>query len=183
MSKSRLIPIWQGDPFKIKVQDPSDNASPDAKVPKYQVQQVLGSGSFGQVSHITDQSGQSFALKKQVFKGDEALRDKEYFKREVENLGTLDHINVMKIYEVYDCGKEAYMITELCQGGTLANMHNAYRNHVPQYVLAKVVAQVLEGLKFLHANNICHRDLKPENIMFTSENQILVKIIDFGFTK
>jgi serine/threonine protein kinase len=48
----------------------------------------------------------------------------------------------------------------------------------------EITKQLLDGLNFLHTNNIYHRDIKPNNIIITkdNENNIITKYIDFGFS-
>ena len=46
--------------------------------------------------------------------------------------------------------------------------------------MATIIQQVLQGVNYLHQNNVVHRDLKAENIVFSSEDDLKLMIIDFG---
>ena len=46
--------------------------------------------------------------------------------------------------------------------------------------MATIVQQILQGVNYLHQNNVVHRDLKAENIVFCSEDDLKLMIIDFG---
>jgi len=61
--------------------------------------------------------------------------------------------------------------------GDLKNLpYNLSEREIIEYVI-----QILEGLSFIHDNNVIHRDIKPENIFIAKEgNQIVLKIGDFG---
>lgn len=45
------------------------------------------------------------------------------------------------------------------------------------------MTKLLEGVAYLHANNIVHGDLKPNNIILKDKKSLSIKIIDFGFSK
>jgi serine/threonine protein kinase len=83
-----------------------------------------------------------------------------------------------------------YLVMECCSGGDLSNLIQTMHEHVKtknpppeavrEYHLAiqHYTLQILEGITFLHSNNIIHCDLKPENIFLTNDG--IVKIGDFG---
>ena len=66
---------------------------------------------------------------------------------------------------------------ELAKGGDLFNILS-FGKPLSESLTLRVASQLLEGLKYMHANGVCHGDLKPENIMLDEMNN--VKIIDFG---
>lgn len=43
--------------------------------------------------------------------------------------------------------------------------------------------QILDAINYMHKHNVCHRDLKPENLLCSSEDELFVKIADFGLSK
>lgn len=77
----------------------------------------LGSGAYGVVSLCKHRmTGQERAVK-QVSK--KKIKNMERFKQEIVILQTLDHPNVLKLYEYFEDSKNVYLITELCRGGEL----------------------------------------------------------------
>lgn len=48
---------------------------------------------------------------------------------------------------------------------------------------ANIFQQAMSALMYCHKNRICHRDLKPENFMFKSNDDMQIKLIDFGLSK
>lgn len=113
--------------------------------------------------------------------GDEDLQ-KQVFNREVESLDKLNHKNVVRILDRgYDNGFKAFFIVlEYIQG---KNFKEAFGD-ICRYDYAQkleLMAQVVEGIEYLHKKNIVHRDLKPSNIMLDKDGT--VKIIDFGISR
>ena len=105
------------------------------------------------------------------------------FKQEIVILQTLDHPNVLKLYEYFEDSKNVYLITELCRGGELFDriIENEFFS---EKVAAKIFKQILQPLNYCHSQGIAHRDLKPENFLFeTKDEDSDLKIIDFGLSK
>lgn len=97
--------------------------------------------------------------------------------QELSILKKVNHINIIKLYELIETSNKIFIVTEYIDGGEL------YQNIIKQGKLDESKAkmyfcQIIQGIKYLHENGICHRDLKPQNIIIDS-NQI-IKIIDFG---
>lgn len=113
--------------------------------------------------------------------GDENLQ-KQVFNREVESLDKLNHKNIVRILDRgYDEGFKAFFIVlEYIQG---RNFKEAFED-ICRYTYAQkleLMAQVIEGIEYLHKKNIVHRDLKPSNLMLQKDGTI--KIIDFGISR
>lgn len=141
----------------------------------------LGKGTYGEVSGATHiETGQRRAIK---VIARSKIRNWERFQTEVKILQTLDHPNVIKLYEYFEDDTNVYLVTELCTGGELFDriIKEEYFN---EKKAARIFKQILQALNYCHSMNIVHRDLKPENFLFVSpdENSDL-KIIDFGLSK
>ena len=96
---------------------------------------------------------------------------------------TLDHPQILKLYEYFEDEKNVYLITELCEGGELFEKIIEKEFFDEQYA-AYIFKQILQGVNYCHQNDIVHRDLKPENFLFeTTDDKSHVKIIDFGLSK
>jgi len=142
----------------------------------------MGSGAYGVVwKCIHAKTGQTRAVKI-IPKQDsgQVKADIELINKELEILRTLDHPNIVKLYEYYEDAKKFYLVTEYCEGGDLfAGISKVGR--VPEPLAAKIMRQVLSAISYCHANNIVHRDLKPDNILLDSAGlEGVIKVIDFG---
>ncbi len=101
----------------------------------------------------------------------------ERFLRESQVAGSLNHPNIVSVYEYFEHERVPYIAMEYLERGSL-------RPLVGQLTLAQitgVLEGVLAGLSHAEARGIVHRDLKPENLMLTQDGR--VKIADFGIAK
>lgn len=104
-------------------------------------------------------------------------KDLDSFINEVRLLQSLDHPNIVKLFEVFNDSSQLYIVTELCQGGELFD-EIVKRKCFTEEDARVVMRQFLLAIAHCHSMNIVHRDLKPENIVLVEATQI--KIIDFG---
>lgn len=93
----------------------------------------------------------------------------------------------MKLYDVIEGARQIYLIVERCKGIMLHNMvremnqMGSIRKNLPEDMCAKIMYQLVSGLKFLHSLNYSHRDIKLENVLVDTET-MQTKLIDFGFS-
>ena len=79
------------------------------------------------------------------------------------------HPNIVKAIDYYESSSYIYFIFEYLPKGIISTITN------------ELLSDIINGLFYLHSNNIIHRDIKPENIMISSEGK--AKITDFGLSK
>jgi serine/threonine protein kinase/WD40 repeat protein len=101
------------------------------------------------------------------------------FEQEARAAGSLNHPNILAIYDIGTQDGTPYVVSELLEGDTL-------RDHLTGGALSSRKAldyatQLARGLTAAHEKGIVHRDLKPENVFVTSDGR--VKILDFGLAK
>ncbi len=101
------------------------------------------------------------------------------FEREARSASSLNHPNIVTIYDIGSADSVSYIAMELVQGEPLRA--TLTEGALPVKRLLQIGAQIAEGLAKAHAAGIVHRDLKPENVMVTEDG--LVKILDFGLAK
>ena len=71
------------------------------------------------------------------------------------------------------------MVLEYAQGGSLLDF---LKNKIGRDEKRKLLAEIIEGVSYLHEKGIAHRDLKLENVLvFKESGEISVKLADFGF--
>ena len=141
---------------------------------------TIGEGTFGKVkSAIEINTGQKVSIKilnKNMIKGKENI---EQINREIKILKTLNHPNLIKLFQIIEDNSHYYIITEYVNGGELFNL--IVKNKYLSENLASIFfIQLIYALEFLKLKNISHRDIKPENILIRNNKEIL--LIDFGLS-
>ncbi len=151
---------------------------------RYEIQKELGRGAMGVVYLGKDPKiNRLVAIKTVRFEEvDPDLLDetKKRFFREAEAAGTLNHPNIVTIYDVGEEEDLAYVAMELLEGSDLTPYIKKDKL-LPVKDLLRIIGSVAEGLAFAHARGIVHRDIKPANIMLLNDGT--VKIADFGIAR
>ncbi len=150
------------------------------KVGPYEILAALGAGGMGEVYRARDtRLERDVAIKvlTESFTGDpDRLRR---FQQEARAVATLNHPNILVVYEIGDFRDSCYMITELLEGETLREV--LVGGALSQRRAIEYASQIAEGLAAAHDKGIVHRDLKPENIFVAKDGRL--KILDFGLAK
>lgn len=90
---------------------------------------------------------------------------------------------IVSLHEVYETPTEMALILELAAGGELQRVLDTEEGLQESHAI-RVMRQILEGLSFLHDNNIAHLDLKPQNLLLTgSYPDCDIKLCDFGISR
>lgn len=137
---------------------------------------TLGYGHYGTVrlARSIYHSEEQFAVKTVSFK--RLGTTLESIRREIAILFSLDHPNIVRLFEVYEEAKYFHLVTEYCSGGELFDKLVS-SGHYQEAEAASLLRKVLGAVAYLHSRGVCHRDIKPENFMFESGE---LKLIDFG---
>ena len=152
----------------------------------YKKLNFLGEGSFAAVYRVQNRITDSIRAMKIINKSASCSEadDREIF-NEINILRTLDHPNILKIFEFYS-NKESYsIVTEICSGGELFQ-EIVDKGPFNESYSAYVMFQILSAINYCHNMKIVHRDLKPENILIVDRdknNYPRIKICDFGTSK
>lgn len=96
---------------------------------------------------------------------------------------SLDHPNVVSLFEIFDEGDILYIVMELMQGGELFDRIVEKENYSEKEA-AETIKPVVDAIRYCHELGIIHRDLKPENLLYMTENTgSVIKVTDFGLAK
>jgi len=107
--------------------------------------------------------------------------------REIDIMKKVDHANVLKLKEVFETDDTIALVMELVTGGELF-YKIVEKGNYSEKDAANIVAQMINGVDYLHDQGIAHRDLKPENLLCSGEDDpeyrpFRVVIADFGLSK
>lgn len=148
----------------------------------YRMIKKLGQGTFGIVYLAENKATDEQVAIKQVKKA-QLGADLTDWKLEMKLLLTLDHPNIIRLFEVYDYKSYMYLITEPCRGGQLFQEIKK-KGKLTESETALIMEQLIGAINNVHNKKICHRDLKPENILLKEPgNYNSIKIIDFGLSR
>jgi calcium-dependent protein kinase len=152
-------------------------------VSMYSIVGTLGKGSFGRVYKAKHKLTNDYRAVKIITKENLNASNREKLMFEVEILRSLDHPNIIKIFEVYEDDKQFSIVTELCVGGELFDRISSAKKF-SENIAAGFMYQIMSSVLTCHEKGIVHRDLKPENILFISSLETSpLKVIDFGTSK
>ncbi|KAF7247820.1 Serine/threonine-protein kinase 17A [Varanus komodoensis] len=92
---------------------------------------------------------------------------------------------VINLHEIYETPTEMILVLEYAAGGEIFDQCVAEREDAfKENDVKRLMRQILEGVSFLHRNNVVHLDLKPQNILLTSESPLGdIRIVDFGLSR
>ncbi|KAL1806815.1 hypothetical protein ACET3Z_029883 [Daucus carota] len=146
---------------------------------KYMLGDEIGRGAHGRVYKALNLENGQFVAVKQVSL--ENIKDEELknIMNEIDLLKNLDHKNIVQYLGSSKTESHLHIILEYVENGSLANIIKS-NNFGPlsESLVAVYIAQVLEGLVYLHEQGVIHRDIKGANILTTKEGR--VKLADFG---
>jgi serine/threonine-protein kinase len=147
---------------------------------RYKVVSPLGAGGMAEVYLAQDmQLGRSVALK--LLSNTLAFDDTHLhrFEQEARATSSLNHPNILTIYEIGQIGATHFIATELVEGQTLRQRLKRSRLNLSEAL--EISIQIAAALSAAHAVGIVHRDIKPENIMVRPDG--FIKVLDFGLAK
>jgi serine/threonine protein kinase len=161
------------------------------RIGKYEIIEVAGRGAMGvvylahdpfinrQVAIKVCSSGENFP---DDDKDAAAIRAKRIFFNEAQSAGTLDHANILRVYDAGEADDgQPYIVMEYIKGGETLKTHCDQNALLPISKVVEMIHKCAKALDYAHRRGILHRDIKPANIMLNEEFE--PKIGDFGIAQ
>jgi tetratricopeptide (TPR) repeat protein/predicted Ser/Thr protein kinase len=142
----------------------------------YEIGHLLGSGGMGRVYAARDtELGREVALKVASLDSQDA---QARLRREAQHASRLSHPHICHIYEVGRADGQLFIVMELVQGRSLADVIRD--GPLPVATAKQYGAEIADALAHAHERGVTHRDLKCTNVMITSRG---AKVLDFGLAR
>jgi ABC-type branched-subunit amino acid transport system substrate-binding protein/streptogramin lyase len=155
--------------------------TPGTQFGSYRVDSLVGRGGMGVVYRATDLSlERPVALKLIAPELAEDKRFRERFLREPRLAASLDHPNVIPIYEAGEHDGQLYLVMRFVEGSDLRTALDQDGKLSPERTLA-ILGQVAGALDAAHRRALVHRDVKPANVLLDQDGHVY--LTDFGITK
>ncbi|KAI4367631.1 hypothetical protein MLD38_023344 [Melastoma candidum] len=146
---------------------------------RYELVKDIGSGNFGIARLMRDRQTDELVAVKYIERGDKI---DENVQREIINHRSLRHPNIIRFREVILTPTHLAIVMEYAAGGELfERICNAGRFSEDEARF--FFQQLISGVSYCHAMQICHRDLKLENTLLDGSPAPRLKICDFGYSK
>ena len=145
---------------------------------QYQLIEAIGQGGMATVYKAYQASLDRFVAVKVLH----ANRDQQFavrFKREARAIATLQHHNILPIYDYGEQDGLLYFVLQYVENA--ATLHDLLGKPMAPGQALRLISHVLAALEYAHARGVIHRDLKPANILLPSPNWAL--LADFGIAK
>jgi serine/threonine-protein kinase len=153
---------------------------------RYRVESTLGSGGMAVVYRAEDDIlGRAVALKTLHHQYAEVPSFRRRFRQEARAMASLDHENIVKVYDISQDGEVPFIVVECVPGRDLGDLLGGRRGRrsgrLNEQFVRRMAIQLLHALSYAHRRGIIHRDIKPSNILLTSGGT--VKVADFGIAR
>ena len=154
------------------------NQEPDVIREKYDIVEVLGSGTFGTVKLARCKTGDQQLVAIKYIDRTPGIEGQE-LSREIRIMKKLRHGNIITFVDVMITRTRILIVMEAYQGGDLQKLLRTRGLCIGE--ARRFFIQIMEAVQYLHSNNIAHRDLKLENILLTAD-QKSIAVTDFGLS-
>ncbi len=143
---------------------------------RYRIEALVGRGGMADVYRGTDTMlERPIAVKILTDRSDDI---RKRFLREAQSMAKLNHRNIVGVYDAGQADGLSYIIMELMQGRTLAQIPNG---ELTMHTAIRYFIDLLEALSYAHDQGLVHRDVKPANVMVLGDGNI--KVMDFGLSR
>ena len=103
------------------------------------------------------------------------------FEREARSLASLDHPNIVKVFDYGEQEGSPYLVMQYLAGGSLRGLTSAAQGALDWCKAVRLTIPVARALGYAHHQGIVHRDVKPANVLLTTQGEPMLS--DFGIAK
>jgi CRP-like cAMP-binding protein len=153
----------------------------ERKIGKYLIQYKIDQGGYSIVYKGVHQVLKLPVVIK-MMKHSMALEEDfiEKFRKEAETIASLNHINIVKVYDIEEVYRTIFIIMEYLEGESVESLLKRM-GAIPIPQTVNFLTQICSALSYAHNRGLVHLDIKPANIFVPKESDI--KILDFGLAR
>ena len=181
-----LLCVWigvSGHRAAAMEAQPPPPQQPYKRVGLYDLYNCIGQGSFASVYRGMHRKSRRVVAVKAIVRARLNRKLQENLEAEISILQSIQHDNVMGLYEVQTTERHVYLMLEFCPGGDLMQVIRT-RGPQSEEQTRIYLEQLANGLLCLRQKNLIHRDLKPQNLLLSAPGPTgVIKIGDFGFAR
>ena len=156
----------------------------EPNIKDFEIIREIGAGSFGRVFlTVHKHTKVKYAIKAIDKKNKTNIKEKPYFRRELEVMYKIHHPNVVKLFGHFEDNNYCYFIMEYISKGNVYSLLTLdKKKKLSHQIVASIIKDVIYAVYFLHKMNppIIHRDIKPENVLLNEG--LTAKLTDFGWS-
>jgi calcium-dependent protein kinase len=147
----------------------------------YTIRQKVHQGATSSLRRLTHKlTGADRILKTVHKRGLRTAGEHEQLLKQFNLLRSLDHPNILKMYEYFEDDKNYYFVAEYCVGGDLFSKITE-QGLMTEAAAAEYLREILSVLTYLHGKGYMHKDLKPDSFMLDStSDRAMLKLIDLS---
>ncbi|WP_197355684.1 WD40 repeat domain-containing serine/threonine-protein kinase [Aureliella helgolandensis] len=160
------------------------------RIGRFRVESIAGQGGFAIVYCAFDEVlCRNVALKVVKRKTIADLEKVSFQIREAQAVARLSHPNIVPLYEVVEDADQFCLVSEYCEGVTLADWLEEHPGPCAPQVAVEIVQQLAAAIAHAHSRGLVHRDVKPENILLVpverrvSSLELVPRLTDFGLVR
>lgn len=185
LKKSRFENISHNDPdllnfFTELVAARFDSKRPitDRTIGRYVATDIIGRGAFS-IVYKGRHLDRNLPVAIKMMRHDLALEPDflSSFLNEAKIIATLEHVNIIKVFDIEKRFRTVFIIMEYLEGESLSDMLGR-RKALPPALAVDFLLQIGSGLDYAHRQGIIHRDINPRNIIIGRDGRL--RILDFG---
>lgn len=148
---------------------------------RYEILSTIGKGGMGVVYKARDTKlGRVVAIKTVLPAIRQNKKALDRFMTEAKSLATLNHPNIVQVYDAGEDDSETYIAMEYVDGEALSD-YVKREGKLPEARSVEIFGQICQGVLQAHKKNIVHRDIKPANILLADDG--ISKLVDFGIAQ
>ncbi|WP_245190762.1 serine/threonine-protein kinase [Jannaschia formosa] len=177
--------------------DSSDELAPGTELlhGQYRIVSFLNAGGFGITYRAVDSLDRPVVIK-ECFPGAFCRRSRaivqprsrahanefdgivRLFVEEARSLSKLQHPNIVGVHQVFEENDTAYMALDFVEGRDLLDILEDPNSDLPPDQIVSILDDMLDAIRFVHAQGMLHRDISPDNILIDATGKPV--LIDFG---